>query len=96
MSTFPSFTEEDTPRRASSFPSYFASRVVIAILLTGFDVFVFLKSAVEGLRNSFSTPVLHWPLIAAVIGIALSLANVWYKTLRYRRPSKPGSWNPFR
>lgn len=96
MSTLPSFTEEDTPRRASSFPSYFASRVVIAILLTGFDAFAFLKSAAEEIRNSLGMPVLHWLLIAAVIGIALSLANVWYKTLRYRQPSKPGSWNPFR
>lgn len=96
MPTLPSFTEEATRRRASSFPSYFASRVLIAVLLTGFDVFVCLKSAVERLRNSLSMPVLHWLLIAAVIGIALSLANVWYKTLRYRHSSKPGSWNPFR
>jgi hypothetical protein len=88
--------EENTPRRASSFPSYFASRVVIAILLTGFDGFVFLKSAAEELRNSLGMPVLHWLLIVAVIGIALSLANVWYKTLRYRHSSKYGSWNPFR
>ncbi|MBN9617599.1 MAG: hypothetical protein BGO25_10445 [Acidobacteriales bacterium 59-55] len=96
MSTLPSFTEEDTTRRASSFSTYFVSRVVIAILLTGFDGFVFLKSAAEEIRNSLGMPLLHWLLIAAVIGIALSLANVWYKTLRYRHSSKPGSWNPFR
>jgi len=87
--------EENTPRRAS-FTTYFTSRVVIAILLTGFDGFVFLKSAAEEIRNSLGMPVLHWLLIAAVIGIALSLANVWYKTLRYRHSSKPGSRNPFR
>lgn len=96
MSTLPSSMEENTSRRASSFPTYFISRIVIALLLTGFDGFVFLKSAVDGLRHVLDMPVLHWLLVAVVIGMALSLANVWYKTLRYRRPSKSGSWNPFR
>jgi hypothetical protein len=53
------------------------------------DTFVFVKSALEGLRNSIGMPSLHWLLILAVLGIALSLAHVWYKTLRYRRPTKP-------
>ena len=40
-------------------------------------------------------PLLHWLIVGAVVGIALSLANVWYKTLRYRQPNKPNSCNPF-
>ncbi len=91
MSTVPSSVTEATTRRASSFPTYFASRVV----LTGFDALVFVKSALAGLRNSLGMPLLHWLLIAAVGGIALSLANVWYKTLRYRQPSRPNTRNPF-
>ena len=95
MSTLSSSVTEVAPRPASSFPTYFASRIVIALLLTGFDALVFLKSALVGLRNSTGMPILHWILIVAVVGIALSLANVWYKTLRYRQPSKPNSRNPF-
>jgi hypothetical protein len=94
MSTLPPLAEA-TKRRASTLPTYFLTRIVIAVLLTGMDVFVFLKSAVEGLRNSIGMPVLHWLIVGAVVGIALSLANVWYKTLRYRQPSKPNSRNPF-
>ncbi len=94
MSTLPSMTEA-TARRASSSPTYFATRVVIALLLTGFDALVFVKSALNGLRNSIGMPILHWLLIAAVAGIALSLASVWYKALRYRRPTQPNSRNPF-
>jgi len=94
MSTLPSVTEATT-RRASSFPTYFATRIVLALLLTGFDALVFMKSALAGLRNSLGMPILHWLLIAALAGIALSLANVWYKTLRYRQPSRHNSRNPF-
>lgn len=94
MSTLPPATEV-TPRRASSLPTYFASRIVLALILTGFDALVFVKSALAGLRDSLGTPFLHWALVIAIVGIALSLANVWYKTLRYRRPSRPNSHNPF-
>lgn len=94
MSTLPSMTEATT-RRASSFPTYFVSRVVVALLLTGFDGLVLVKSALAGLRNSIGMPFLHWTLMAAVAGIALSLANVWYKTLRYRQSPKPNSRSPF-
>ncbi len=94
MFTVPSMTEV-TPRRASTFPTYLATRIALALVLTGFDALVFVKSALTGLRNSLSMPILHWALIAAVVGIALSLANVWYKTLRYRQPSCPNSRNPF-
>jgi hypothetical protein len=86
---------EATTRRASSFPTYFATRIVLALLLTGFDALVFVKSALAGLRNSLGMPILHWLLIAAVAGIALSLANVWYKALRYRQPSRLNTRNPF-
>jgi len=58
MSTLPSVTEATT-RRASSFPTYFATRIVLALLLTGFDVLVFMKSALTGLRNSLGMPILH-------------------------------------
>ncbi|MDE3103869.1 MAG: hypothetical protein KGK08_01725 [Acidobacteriota bacterium] len=95
MSTLPSSVPEAESGRVSSFPTYFASRIVIALFLTGFDIFVFLKSALEGLHNSLGMPVLRCLLIAAVAGIALSLANVWYKTLRYRNPTKTSSRNPF-
>jgi hypothetical protein len=94
MSSLPSVTET-TPRPASTLPTYFVSRLVIALCLTGGDVLVFLKSAITGFRNSIGLPVLHWLLIAAVIGIALTLANVWYKTLRCRHPTQPNSRNPF-
>jgi len=95
MSSLPSPVAEATHRRASTLPTYFLTRIVIAVFLTGMDILVFLKSALEGLRNSISMPFLHWLLILAVLGIAISLAHVWYKTLRYRRPSKPNSHNPF-
>ncbi len=95
MSTLSSSVTEVTPRPATSFPTYFTSRIVIALLLTGFDALVFLKSALAGLRNSTSMPILHRMLIVAVAGMALSLANVWYKTPRYRQPPKPNSRNPF-
>lgn len=95
MPILPSSMTEATTRRASSFPTYFATRIVLALLLTGFDVLVFVKSALASLRNTFDMPILHWLLIAAVAGIALSLANVWYKTLLYRQPSRPNSRNPF-
>lgn len=94
MSPLPSTTEATT-RRASSFPTYFATRIVLALLLTGFDALVLVKSAFTGLRNSLGMPALHWLLIAAAAGIALSLANVWYKTLRYLQPPSPNSRNPF-
>ncbi len=86
---------EATPRRASTLFTYFLTRIVLAVTLTGVDIFVFLKSAVEGLRNSIGMPLLHWLIVAAVVGIALTLANVWYKTLRYRQPNKLNSRNPF-
>jgi hypothetical protein len=70
MSTLPSVTEATT-RRPSSFPTYFATRIVLALLLTGFDALVFLKSALVGLRDSLGMPLLHWLLIVAVAGIAL-------------------------
>jgi hypothetical protein len=95
MSSLLSPVSEATHHRASTLPTYFITRIVIAVFLTGMDIFVFLKSALEGLRNSIRTPALHWLLILAVLGIAVSLAHVWYKTLRYRRPSKPNSHNPF-
>ena len=95
MSALPSSMAEDTSRRASSFPTYFATRIILALLLAGFDALVFLKSPLDGLRNSTDMPVLHWLLIAAVAGIALSLANVWYKTRRYRQPTQPNFRNPF-
>lgn len=95
MSSLPSPVAEATHRRASTLPTYFASRLVLVLCLTGADVLVFLRSALAGLRNSIGMPVLHWLLIAAVLGIALSLAHVWYKTLRYRQPHKPNSHNPF-
>lgn len=68
---------------------------MLALLLTGFDALVFVKSALDALRNSVGMPILHWLLIAAVAGIALSLANVWYKTLRYRQSTQSNSRNPF-
>lgn len=95
MSSLPSPVAEVTHRRTSTLPTYFLTRIVIAIFLTGMDALVFVKSALEGLRNSISMPILHWLLILAVLGIALSLAHVWYKTLRFRRPTKPNSHNPF-
>jgi hypothetical protein len=95
MSSLPSSPAEATQSRASTLFTYFLTRLVIAVMLTGMDVFVFLKSAVEGLRNSIGMPLLHWLIVGAVVGIALSLANVWYKTLRYRQSSKPNSRNPF-
>jgi hypothetical protein len=95
MSSLPSPVAEATHHRASTLSTYFLTRIVIAVFLTGMDIFVFLKSALEGLRNSISMPALHWLLILAVLGIAVSLAHVWYKTLLYRRPSKPNSHNPF-
>jgi len=95
MSSLPSSVTEDTRRRASNLATYFFSRLILAVMLTGLDTFVLLKSALEGLRNSINSPVLHWLLIAAVIVIALSLAHVWYKTLRYRKPTNPNSRNPF-
>jgi hypothetical protein len=95
MSSLPSSMAEATQRRASTLPTYFLTRIVIALLLTGVDILVFLKSALEGLRNSIHMPLLHWLIVAALVGIALSLARVWYKTLRYRRPSKLNSINPF-
>jgi hypothetical protein len=66
MSTLPSSVTEATHRRASSLPTYFASRIVLALLLTGFDALVFVKSALGALRNSVGMPILHWLLIAAV------------------------------
>jgi hypothetical protein len=95
MSSLPSSPAEATHDRASTLFTYFLTRLVIAVTLTGIDVFVFLNSAVDGLRNSISMPLLHWLIVGAVVGIALSLANVWYKTLRYRQPNKPNSRNPF-
>jgi len=95
MPTLPPPTAEATPARASTLPTYFLSRLVIAVFLTGLDVLVFLKSALEGLRNSIRMPFLHWLLIVAIVAVALSLANVWYKTLRYRQAAKPNSRNPF-
>jgi hypothetical protein len=95
MSSLPSSVAEATHRRASTLSTYFLTRIAIAVLLTGMDIFVFLKSAIEGLRNSIGMPILHWLIAGAVVGLALSLANFWYKTLRYRRPSKPNSRNPF-
>lgn len=94
MSTLPSSMTEATTRRASSFPTYFASRIALAFLLTGFDVLVLAKSALAGLRDSLDMPFLHSVLVIAIVGIALTLANVWYKAFRYRQPSKPGSHNP--
>jgi hypothetical protein len=95
MSYLPPSLAEATQSRASTLFTYFLTRLVIAVMLTGMDVFVFLKSAVEGLRNSLTMPVFHWLIVGAMVGTALSLANVWYKTLRYRQPSKPQSRNPF-
>lgn len=95
MSTLPSSMTKATTRRASSFPTYFASRIVLALVLTGFDALVFLKFALAGLRNSLRMPLVHWALIVAVAGIALSLAKVWYKALRYRQPTQPNTRNPF-
>lgn len=95
MSTLPSSMTKAKPRSASSLPTYFASRIVFALLLTGFDALVFLKSALAGLRNSLGIPLVHWALIVAVAGIALSLANAWYKALRYRQPTQPNTRNPF-
>lgn len=95
MSYLPSSMAEATQRQASTLSTYFLTRIVIAVLLTGMDLLVFLKSALEGLRNSYHMPLLHSLIMAALVGIALSLARVWYKTLRYRRPSKPNSRNPF-
>ena len=95
MSSLPSSPAEATQNRASTLFTYFLTRLVIAVVLTGMDIFVFLKSAVEGFRNSLTMPVFHWLIVGAVVGIALSLANVWYKTRRYRQPSKPQSRNPF-
>lgn len=95
MSSLPSSMAEATQRRASTLPTYFLTRIVIAVLLPGMDLFVFLKSALEGLRNSIHMPLLHTLILAALIGIVLSLARVWYKALRYRHPSKPNSLNPF-
>jgi hypothetical protein len=86
---------EAPSRRASSLTTYFVLRVAIAVLLTGADVLVFLKSSLEGLRNSTGTPVLHWLLIAGLVIVVLTLLDVWSKTLRHRRPSKPNSSNPF-
>ena len=95
MSSLPSSPADATQDRASTLFTYFLTRLAITFTLTGIDVFVFLKSAVEGLRNSIGMPLLHWLIVGAVVGIALSLANVWYTTLRYRQPSKPNSRNPF-
>jgi hypothetical protein len=95
MSSLPSSPAKATQTRASSLFTYFLTRIVIALMLTGIDIFVLLKSAVEGLRNSIGMSKLHWLIVGAAVGIALSLANVWYKTLRYRQPSKPNSRNPF-
>jgi uncharacterized integral membrane protein len=86
---------EVTHRRASTLSTYFVSRIVIAILLTGMDVLVVLKSALACLRNSIGMPVLHWLLLAALAGIGLTLVNVWVRALRYRQPTKSNSHNPF-
>ena len=85
---------EASPRRASTLFTYLASRVVIVTLLTGADTFVFLKSAVQGLRNSIGRPAFHWLLIAALAVIVVTLGTVWYTTVCYRRPSN-NSNNPF-
>ena len=95
MSSLPSSMAEATPRRASDVSTYFLTRIILAISLTGMDVFVVLKSAVEGLRDSDGMPMLHGLLVLAVVGVVLSLAVVWSKTLRYRQPSRPNSTNPF-
>jgi hypothetical protein len=95
MSHVQSPAAEVTHRRASSLSTYFVTRIVIAILLTGMDSLVFLKSALACLRNSVGSPVLHWLLIAALAGIVLTLVNVWVKTLRYHQPTQPNSRNPF-
>lgn len=95
MSSLPSPVAEAKHRRVSALPTYFLTRIVIAVFLTGMDILAFLRSALEGLRNGTGMPVFHWLLVLAVLGIAVSPANVWYKTLRYRWPTKPNSNNPF-
>jgi hypothetical protein len=59
------------------------------------DALVFLKSALAGLRNSIGMPVLHWLLLVALVGIGLTLVNVWVRALRSRQPTKSNSHNPF-
>ncbi len=95
MSTLPSHIAEVAPRRASTLLTFFILRIIIAVLLTGLDGLVFSRSILDGLRNSTDLPLLHMLLIAAVPLIAITLAIVWYKTLRYRQPSEPNSHNPF-
>lgn len=95
MSTHPTSVTDATPRHANSFPTYFASRIAIALLLTGLDALVILKSALVGIRSSIGMPIVHGILIIAVVGIVLSASDVWYKTLRYRQPSNPTRRNPF-
>lgn len=94
MSTLPSSVTDATSRPARSFPTYFASRIAIALLVTGLDALVILKSALAGVRNSMGMPIRHWTLIIAVFVITFSLAKVWYRTLRYRQPSEPNRRNP--
>lgn len=95
MATLPSHAVETSRRHAPTLTTYFLTRIALAILLTGIDILVFLKSATEGLRNSLEMPLTHFLLVVALFGIGLSLAVIWYKTLRYRQPPQPNTLNPF-